>query len=171
MTQYKPLVKICKNMNDIKCIIYVLEPIYENIPLNWTPEGNEPRSRAASIQSAPEMRIPQEQFKANQHQNHQPPQLNHQPQHNHQSPQQNIQNNHQSQSQQAMQHNNHQSQTQLNQQSHQLVAMQPSQQSGSSPSHDRIHGFNVSIGMFIIYNIDYHKFYNSKDKGHSKKKL
>ncbi|XP_066904101.1 tyrosine-protein phosphatase non-receptor type 21 isoform X3 [Halyomorpha halys] len=125
------------------------EPIYENIPLNWTPEGNEPRSRAASIQSAPEMRIPQEQFKGNQHQNHQPQhnhqtQHIHQPQHNHQSPPQNLQNNHQSQPQQPMSHN-HQSQTQHNQQSHQLTTMQPSQQQGSSPSHDRIHGFNVSI--------------------------
>uniref|UniRef100_A0A0A9YFS3 protein-tyrosine-phosphatase n=2 Tax=Lygus hesperus TaxID=30085 RepID=A0A0A9YFS3_LYGHE len=37
-----------------------VEPIYENVPLPWVTEGNEPRSRAASIQSAPEIRPAQE---------------------------------------------------------------------------------------------------------------
>jgi hypothetical protein len=34
----------------------VVEPIYENVPLPWVSDGDGPRSRAASIQSAPEMR-------------------------------------------------------------------------------------------------------------------
>ncbi|XP_014242727.1 tyrosine-protein phosphatase non-receptor type 21 isoform X2 [Cimex lectularius] len=51
----RPQVAIRQNFNHRQG--GVNEPIYENVPLPWVSEGNEPRSRAASIQSAPEMRV------------------------------------------------------------------------------------------------------------------